>query len=451
MWNSKPFVALFSLGLILLGFGLGQYLGTPSPAGPTNAPPEPFVPPPAPPVYEGPRPRAEFPAREPGAATAAASSDSTLAKVLREPDLYTRTSKLLALLPTLGPEAVPEVKDLLEDPAFDLGGVETDLLVRFWAEQLPQAATQWAYFDGGRPAYQPGAILTATEVWATRNPQSAEKFVRAAMISPKTGSPLGETGLVQGWFDSGEPGLEAYMQSLGMSFERQRALSAFARRAIQRNGPEPVARWAESISDDDPSFKLDAFRAIASELAILNPPDAVAWCEAHCGGVYGPNMRSLIAQRWAGHDGPAAMAWVAASPEGNERTWAVRAAFRGWLHRDPEGVTAWVKAKGMDGVEPYFNPALDLFAATIARAGDWVEGLAWAALIEDPAVRQGTQVTLVREWRNADQAAAEAWLEQSPLSEEARARVRAPLPEPIQGPKRKKAGADDSQDPAEQS
>jgi len=265
----------------------------------------------------------------------------------------------------------------------------------------------------------------AMEAWATRDPEAALKLLTQLSVVSFPNSVPAQIGLVRGWYDSGKPGLEAYLQALGISFERQRALTAFARRAIQRNGPEALGRRAEAIPDEDPVFKLDAYRAVASELTHVNPADAVIWCEAHCDGPYGTDMRTLIAQRWASVDGQAAMEWAGTAPPGKERDWAVRGAFRGWDRNDREGLQRWVRAMGIDGIAPYFQPALELFAHSIA-ANDPVEAMEWASRIEDPKLREGTLVSLARQWWVYDEPAAEAWLATSGLSEESLKIVRAP-------------------------
>jgi len=282
------------------------------------------------------------------------------------------------------------------------------------------------------PAYSTGAILVATEVWASRDPQAAAGLVALGSVNAGLASPVAETGLIRGWYDSGQPGLEAYIQSLGITFERQRALKVFARRAYLRDGPEMLARWAEAISDDDPKFKLDAFRALAKVFADVNPSDAVAWCEAHCDGPYGRSMRRVIATRWAYRGGEAAMNWLAAAPEGTERVQAVKGAYRGWAQGDREGLRRWMRAKGLDGVEPYLYPAVQNFATEIGIT-DPVEGLQWAAILEVPKRRQNTMVNILRRWRGRDEAAAEAWMAQAGLSEEVVERARTPWRAPRKG------------------
>jgi hypothetical protein len=50
----------------------------------------------------------------------------------------------------------------------------------------------------------------------------------------------------------------------------------------------------------------------------------------------------------------------------------------------------------------------------------------WAQRIQREREREVVLIRIARIWRASDEAAADAWLEQSPLSEEARAKVHDP-------------------------
>jgi hypothetical protein len=439
MSKTKLAAVIVGIGLILIGFELGRYVAaskgkrvqyiTASSGPPTSKPRPPT------PAYPGPRPRAEFQKPQPAApaaSTPAAEIRAALLDVLREPNAFARASRLSQLLPTLGPEAAPEVRALFETRTLDLDGVDVELLVRFWATHDPSGAASWATVESP-PAFRPGAIAAAYELWSKVDPQAAAKRVATMSILPGAAVDMAETALVEGWFDSGLPGLEDYIRDLGPGISQQRAVRVFARRAIQRNGPEAIARWAESIPDEDADFKLTAFRQLGAELALVDPAAARAWCDAHCDGPFGSNVRKLIAQRWAENDGRAAMEWLSTAPPGYERDAAVNAAFQGWFQRDREGFASWLAEMGPDGVGPWFQPALPKSASWIG-AKDPAEGMKWAAAIEDDAARQRVFIRIARLWRAKDPSAADAWIDQSPLSEEAREKART-QPQPSTAPR----------------
>jgi hypothetical protein len=64
--------------------------------------------------------------------------------------------------------------------------------------------------------------------------------------------------------------------------------------------------------------------------------------------------------------------------------------------------------------------------------------LQWAALMDDDEKRELAQITIVRRWRKMDEAEAESWLRQSPLSEEAREKARSDPPDTLP-PRRRRA------------
>jgi hypothetical protein len=106
-----------------------------------------------------------------------------------------------------------------------------------------------------------------------------------------------------------------------------------------------------------------------------------------------------------------------------ERDLAVKDAFTTWLREDRESLLRWLRSMEPEGVEPWFRPAAAMCARVLAR-DDPAEALRWAALVEDAESREMSLIQVARLWRMQDPAAAEAWLQQSPLSEEARAKAR---------------------------
>jgi hypothetical protein len=273
------------------------------------------------------------------------------------------------------------------------------------------------------------------ELWAKADPEAAAQQVRAMGPARGPNTEAAETALIRGWFDSGEPGVEGYIHDLGQSDEQQHALGVLARRMIQRQGIEAATRWAEALPDTDESYKLAAFRQLASELTLADPKAGVAWCEKHCAGPFGASVRQIVASQWSWSDGRAAMEWLATAPEGSERDIAVRVAFRGWRYQDEKGLYEWLEAMGPEGFPRWLEPAVWSYAIAISREKP-LEATAWAAKIEDPDTREMALVTIARRWREQDEAAAEAWLATSSLSEAAREKARTPPPKPPERPER---------------
>lgn len=350
------------------------------------------------------------------------SADSAVEAIkaaLRETDPFARATRLSSVLSTLGREAVPAVQRVMKDQSVDLGSAETLLLVQAWANHEPAGAVGWATLEAFK-TYRTAALPIAVEQLAAKDPEAALPFGAAT-------EPAVLRALVRGWFRSNHQGLVEWMRDLGQGLEQQIALGAYARELIQREGTQAAAAWAGALPDDDERFKLAAFRRVARELAVADPAAAVAWCEKHCDGPYGGNLRALIAEGWVWRDGPAAMKWLSTAPEGKERDDAVADAFVAWQQDDPGAPSRWIEAIGRDRIEPWQSPAVWMHS----RIDSWqdpADAIEWALLIRDDERRRATLIDIAKRWRDKDSAAAEVWLARSPLSEEERARVREPRP-----------------------
>ena len=350
-------------------------------------------------------------------------AEGAIIEALREPDPFKRVQRLSHLLPILGPAAVPQIADALRNPSVDLGGAEIALLTRAWALHDPDAAVTWASRSAPL-GLRLSALLPAAELWAKSDPQRALGRLAPLMMIPGVNTRALQIAFVRGWFDSGEPGLLDYIRDLGMGYERQRALAVLARRVIQRDGVEAAMRLAESLPDDETEkFKLNVFRQFGSELTQAQPEAGAAWCEAHCDGPFGSEVRMLVGMRWAAQDGPAALEWLSNAPAGKERDSALRDAYRRWLQVNRKQAHAWVESIGRDNPEPWFGAIAEMYAQFVSRE-DPREALEWVDIVSDPKRQEQAYVRIARAWREADEPAAEAWLVQSPLSREARDRAR---------------------------
>lgn len=380
-----------------IGFGLGHYTASRSAAG------------------------------TPGSETLPASqSREALRQAIAETDPFVRAIRLGVLLPALSPAAIEDVRERLQDRTFPLGAAEVELLTRFWASHEPKAAAEWALTQSPLD-YRTSAIVAAFGAWGRIEPEAAvaRLTLGGAGASAGFGHEPAQSAFIRGWYASGLPGLEDYIRSLEMGPIRQRGLSVFARAIIHRDGPEAAMEWAESIPDEPWRYKLAAFRHLGTELAKYDLDAALAWCERQCENEkYGQNLRERLAVHFAYEDGPAAMEWIASAPPGPERDLAVRGAFRGWRRRDQEALLRWIDEEmDVENVPAYFRAASGLYAMAIS----WdrpQEALKWAELIEPEENRDLALMTIARRWREVDESAAEAWLQQSNLSEELRAKAR---------------------------
>jgi hypothetical protein len=350
-----------------------------------------------------------------------------LADVLRDEDAYSRARRLGALLPTLGPEAVPAVKQTLEDPMLDLGATELELMVRQWATHQPEDASRWAK-EKSPSDYRSAAVFSAVTVWAEVDPQAAVSVVWE-WVAETTLERIVPIALVRGWFTANDPPeLRQFLSDLPIGIPRQRAIAAYVHQVIRTQGSEAVKRWAESLPDDDAAYKLAVFRRVVDALSRLDIEASIRWCETHCDGPYGDNMRSIIARIWVLRDGPPALAWLSSTRKGHERDLAVRITFALWARTDREAALAWMAAQTTGEPDPWLRPIYPVYARLLSVDAP-TDAIKWAERIEHDKEREAVLIKVARVWRYLDEAAAEAWLLQSSLSEEAREKVRVPVKE----------------------
>jgi hypothetical protein len=307
---------------------------------------------------------------------------------------------------------------------------DLDLLLRFWATYEPETASRWAATQSPWD-YRAAAVFSALSVWAQADPQAAVKIAWpwSDLIGLETVVPI---AVVRGWYAAGEPTkLGRFLRSLPLNVLGQRAISAYARIVIEREGVDALKRWAEGLPErrvDDRAYKLTVFRRVVDAVSQVDIEAAARWCDVHCEGPYGSNMRSLISRNWVLRDGPAAMAWLEASPPGYETDVAVRVTFLLWGRTDPKAALAWITAENVGEPPPaWLRPTYAAYARFLAT-GTPLEAIKWSGRIEDERERNESLIEVARLWRSVDEEAAENWLLQSPLSEEARERARGPAP-----------------------
>jgi len=347
-----------------------------------------------------------------------------LAKTMRDEDPFTRALRLGALLPTLGPEAVPAVQRTLEDPAFDFGAAEIELLLRYWATYQPAEASLWAA-SKAPGFFRVPAVLASFSLWAEADPSAAKSAAEEwAKRRPDLRDVLPKA-LVRGWYAANPVELERFVHDLGPGIPRQRALATYVRIAMRDQGIDAVTRWAESLPDDDASYKRAVFDQVGSSLPLFDHDASLRWCEAHCDGPYGKNLRNVTASHWAREDGAAALEWVLAAPKTPENDFAVRVAYEEWARVDRRAAMEWVAERAArEADRSWLQPILPVYARLLA-ADSPAEAIEWAEQIEHENKRRYALIEIARAWRERDEAAAEAWLVESPLSDEDRERVRA--------------------------
>jgi len=346
---------------------------------------------------------------------------AALADVVRDPDAFSRARRLGALLPTLGPELVPAAVETLGNPTLDLGATEVELLVRFWATHQGEEASRWAV-EKSPPGFRSAAIFASLARWAETDPWAAASAAQRWSRRPDVREAV-QIALVEGWFAANPDELAQFIHDMGMGFFQQRALLTYLRAMIKTQGIDAAVRWAEAVPDDDAAYRTAVYRQVIAVLALFDHEAAVRWCDAHCDGPHGKHLRNLLGMQWAVRDGAAALAWLSSAPEGHAKDLAVRSAFGEWGRADREAALGWMEAQTTGELDPWLRPIIPVYAQLLAQDSP-AEGIKWAERIESDDDREILLVRFARAWRQIDEAAAETWLLQSSLSEEAREKVR---------------------------
>ena len=359
-------------------------------------------------------------------AGAAAAHGATISELLADADPYSRVRRLAQRLPDLDRDALPELRMALEGASLGMGIAEFELLVRTWARLEPLDATRWA-LSLEVPRYRYPAIDAAVEVWAEVDPTEAVAQVTlAAQSAVREEAQTVQLALVRGWFRSDRPGLEAYMKGLGSGVQQQRSILGFAIELQRAEGSDAVARWAASLSEEEPRYKRAAYRQVTTALAWVDPEGSERWCDAHCDGPYGRSLRTAIVRvrMRTGEDEARILRWVIGAPAGRSRDHALGSAFQMWAQEDREAAIRWMEEKLSEDPEPPWLVALHgPFARQLAAISP-PEAIAWAERVESDSARQELLVRISRRWLREDPEAAEAWLESSTLPPAARRRAR---------------------------
>jgi hypothetical protein len=289
-------------------------------------------------------------------------------------------------------------------------------------------------------------VRAAIQVWAQRDPSAAR--LAAEQIGADTPAVRGalRRALVMGWAHSrrGQEGLAGFIAARPPLYSRVELIETATRELVRGGGAEAALGWAEPVLRDEgyePVFKRSVFKAAVGSAAQWDPERTAAWTLEHSGADYAKEGVGILAKRWGRQDGAAAMAWLGEQPAGELRDQATREAFGQWSRADPRRARAWLAAEKPTALR---DPALEFKAQ---RSVDYEPELAlgFCERIQDTARQLSCLESTAKSWYAQDAVAAETWLQQSSLDDEARSRVRkTPRPEGGQrrNPRRSRTGGD---------
>jgi hypothetical protein len=330
-----------------------------------------------------------------------------------------RSRKLTQALERLDSENLGEALEVYEAKMWGLGECEIRPFVDAWARFDPAGAVD-SIRSWPKATKQVG-LEAAIWSWAQNHPAAAR--IAAEQLIDE--SPLFARGLtdnlVVGWVHSGVGGVVKFVEELPQTL-RGGAVVALVGSQGRRLGTAGLLDWADDILGDATArFRKGVFRRTTAMVAREDPRRAAAWLESHAAHDYARDGVRLVAENWMPLEPDAAVGWVRAVGADAERELAIRSAFSWWLRGDRADAEGWLR--GAD-LTPLHDPAIDLYAQALAGESRVEEALSWAERIRDETLRLGSLKGVASRWHQRDPAAAEAWLEHSPLDEEARQEVK---------------------------
>jgi hypothetical protein len=354
--------------------------------------------------------------------------------VLDIDDDLERIRALAALLQALPPESAEEVVQGFDESLLDRGDIELVLLAQWWVRFDPEAANAWSKSSWrtqhGRISYAVNRAL------ARQDPEKAVEIFYQHDRDASTYTPDLQALLV-GWYESGQPGLLAFIDGQPSLELRQQGLGTFARIMVADVGAEAATAWAEALTVD-PELRKTLVLRMATAAAEIEPEFTAAWAKRMIEDGESTILLPRVASRWARTDGPAAMAWLETFDRTDDQKHAVRRAYTVWRARRPFEAPGWLMQQDPAQLGEWLAPALaarmtlaaDRAAETPEKqsAYDWAANLDQLMIIEDEPLRWGSALKVARLWRQVDPEAAEAWMEANGMPEMYRGKARAGEP-----------------------
>jgi hypothetical protein len=349
---------------------------------------------------------------------------AAIIEILDVPDRLDRVEQLIEVLRVYPPDQAATLGELLRDRQLPFRDLERVLLVAGWARIDPAAATEWTITWERPGPMRNEEIAEAVGAWARQDPHGLVQAHDIATLSASVGHAI--VALVEGWFESGQDGLEPYLEDLGQGDTRDRAIGTLVRLRVARDGAKATEAWAILLTADA-NYKNQVYSRLGGELTYLDPAEAIAWCDEVCETPLGENVRHRTAVKWAEHDPKAAADWMMLQ-DGSviENQATMRAVYRRFLMTDFNAAVAWMDATTEDQRRtPLLQGPVGMYINRHTVL-DPVKAAAWTDYLIDESERELALITIARRWLKQDPDAAEAWLAESSLSEEARLEAHGP-------------------------
>jgi hypothetical protein len=267
-----------------------------------------------------------------------------------------------------------------------------------WAGHDPKAAAKWILQFPPSNKDQPRRVGSAFAQWAKQSPDEAWRCVETLDEANYTAALQGYArGLTLRNLDEGL----AFLAALKTSGRATTVLSTMGTHCANAD-PERGFQILPRLPDasDRRIFAtafLDSYNGSQPQraLAMLDelPPAQRTEKAEH------------LAEIWGRHDGPAAVAWAMAEPDGNTRARYLSAITSGWAASKPDA--ALLQAQTLPDAQTR-DAALRAWCTTTARTSPR-RAMSQAQAISNPSLRSNTVSAISEAWREVDVPGFEAW------------------------------------------
>jgi hypothetical protein len=316
---------------------------------------------------------------------------------------------------------------VLTDPEFAASGKELrQRLLERWGAQDPRAATAWiGRMSAGEARDE--AFADVARGWAARDAEGARTWA-LALSEPSAR----DGALIQVGYELARTRpVEAMELAIAMQpTGRRDELLNYSATQWASQAPEEAVDWASQVSDE--ALRNRLLKDIFTEWGDGDPmAAATAAVKSMPAGREQNDTVVGIVQRWAQTEPKTAGAWVSAFPDGELRETAGRELITIWADQVVEEAGQWLDALPAGSfrdtaVSAYVAKILPMVPETASE---------WAMQIADPVLRAEELERVGAGWLESDAAAARAWIAQSALSAESKARLLSPPQPPTAAPK----------------
>ena len=342
-----------------------------------------------------------------------------LESILQIDEHLVRVERVAAFLQRAPYDQLPEIRHTFEHAVLDRGDLEYALFIEWWGRYAPQEALAYTV-RGKLRGMHPRLRGTAVRVWARQDPQGAlaTGWLRDPTQHDGTLDRVSLDALVVGWWESGEPGLEEFLNGLEIISDKTRGMRTYARRRIFRDGASETLEWATSgASPFDAEHNRLMIAGVLSLLAHEDPRLAVEWLPKL--DEVGIDIRSFamrIASSWSHHEPKEAMAWSLELTTERDRTSAVRVTAEEWHRENPAEFLAWLDEQPEEELYDAVRQAAtkQYVWDNLPDGVDWEKTLDRALQMSQPVKEQVLVLWALQVWHDRDPQAAKAWINARP-------------------------------------